>query len=213
MRLIPDTYPSLHFLLDRYSGYSGCNYFLGVYGVEGDALSLEMPTSTVGGCVEAALVNQDGSYMSSLENVTAYELADGKLRLYTVEDQLLLTMVPLESLPFEETTWDLKFFSTEPDYWQAHLPDTMITAQFDGERLAGTVGCNDYSAAYTRNDNRLTLGELSVTQKTCSEPEGVMGQESEYLSMLATVGTVIESARTLEFLTDDGTPLLLYHGR
>ena len=45
------------------------------------------------------------------------------------------------------------------------------------------------------------------------EPEGVMDQESEYLSMLATVGAVIESARTLELLTNDGTPLLLYHGR
>ena len=39
-----------------------------------------------------------------------------------------------------------------------------------------------------------------------------MGQESEYLSMLATAGVVIESARTLELLTSDGTPLLLYHG-
>ena len=39
-----------------------------------------------------------------------------------------------------------------------------------------------------------------------------MGQESEYLSMLATAGAVIESARTLELLTSDGTRLLLYHG-
>ncbi len=69
--VIPGTYPSLHFMLDRYSGYSGCNFFLGVYGVEGDALSLETPTSTEGGCDDTALVDQDGSYMSSLENVTA----------------------------------------------------------------------------------------------------------------------------------------------
>ena len=165
-------------------------------------MSLETPTSTAGGCDETALVDQDGSYMSSLENVTAYELADGKLRLYTVEDQLLLTMVPLESLPFEETTWELKFFSTEPEYWQANLPDTLITAQFDGEQLTGTAGCNDYSASYTRSDDQLTLGELTVTQKTCDEPQGVMGQESEYLSMLATAGAVLESARTLELLTD-----------
>ncbi len=210
--VIPDTYPSLHFLVDRYSGYTGCNWFLGVYETDGNSMSIETPTSTAGGCEGEELVEQDGTYASSLLNVTNYELADDTLLLYTVEDQLFLTMVPLESLPFAETTWELKFFSTEPEYWQAHLPDTLITAQYNGEQITGTAGCNDYSASYTRSDDQLTLGELTVTQKTCDDPEGVMGQESEYLSMLATAGAVIESARTLELLTSDGTPLLLYHG-
>ena len=81
-------------MLDRYNGFSGCNWFLGTYGVEGNSISLETPATTEGGYAEEGLVEQDGTYMTSLENVTEAELADGKLLLYTVEDQLLITMVP-----------------------------------------------------------------------------------------------------------------------
>jgi heat shock protein HslJ len=210
--VIPDTYPSLHFMVERYSGYTGCDWFLGVYGAEEESLRMETPASTEGGCDEEGLEEQAATYADSLLNVTDYELVDDKLLLYTVENQLLLTMVPLDPLPFEGTIWELKFLATEPAYWQPHLPGTLLTAQFDGEQLSGNAGCNDYTATYTRSGEELVLGELSVTEKTCSEPEGVMDQESAYLSMLGTVGAIIESARTIELQTDDREPLLLYHG-
>lgn len=213
--VIPDTYPSLHFMLERYSGYTGCDWFVGVYTVEGNSLRMETPAATEYGCgeEESALMEQAATYMVSLENIIAYELTEDKLHLYTAEDQLLLTMVPLESLPFVGTTWQLGFFSTEPEYWQPHISGTLITAQFESEQLTGNAGCNDYTATYTRNEDQLVLGELSVGTETCSEPEGVMGQESEYLSMLATAGIILETARSIELSTADGTPLLLYHGR
>jgi heat shock protein HslJ len=137
---------------------------------------------------------------------------DDKLLLYTVEDQLMVTMVALESLPFEGTTWDLKFISPELAYWEALIPDTHITITFDGEQLSGNAGCNDYSTTYSLADHRLTLGEIEVTDRTCDEPDGVMDQESAYLSMLATAGRLDETARSFEMLTDDGTPLFMYHG-
>jgi mitochondrial fission protein ELM1 len=51
-----------------------------------------------------------------------------------------------------------------------------------------------------------------VTDNTCDEPDGVMDQESAYLSMLATAGRLVETARSIELLTEDGTPLFMYHG-
>lgn len=213
--VVPDTYPSLHFMLERYSGYTGCDWFLGIYGVEGSTLRMETPDSTMYGCGEdeGALIEQAATYAVALENITRYELADGQLFLYTVEDQLLVTMRPLESLPFEGTNWDLKFFSTEPAYWVPHIPETLITAQFEGGQLSGSAGCNEYTAAYTRNGPEFMLSELWIGQDTCDEPDGIMDQENEYLSMLASAGAIIESARSLELLTADGTPMLLYHGR
>lgn len=113
--VIPDTYPSVHFMAERYSGYNGCDWFLGVYRVDGNTVRMEMPAATQYGCGEdqTDLIDQAATYTDGLENITVYELADGKLLLYTAEDQLLLTMAPLESLPFEGTTWNLKFLASE----------------------------------------------------------------------------------------------------
>ena len=192
--VIPDTYPSLHFMVGRYSGYTGCNYFLGVYGVDGSTLALDTPAMTEGGCNETALINQDSTYSDLLWNVDSYALVDDKLLLYAVEDQLILTMIALETLPLEGTTWELKFISPEPAYWQPLIAGTMITAHLDGEQLTGDSGCNEYSAPYTLADGQLTLGEITVTDRTCDEPDGVMDQESAYLTMLATAGRLAESS-------------------
>ncbi len=212
--VIPDTYPSVHFMAERYSGYNGCDWFLGVYRVDGNTVRMEMPAATQYGCGEdqTDLIDQAATYTDGLENITVYELADGKLLLYTAEDQLLLTMAPLESLPFEGTTWNLKFLASEGAFWQPLAADTAITATFDGERMTGNAGCNEYAATFTRDENQFYLDELTVTEKSCSEPEGVMDQEEDYLSMLADAGILVESARTIELFTADETPLLLYHG-
>jgi heat shock protein HslJ len=210
--VIPDTYPSLHFLVERYNGFTGCDYFVGVYDLDGDTLILQTPAMTQYGCEETDLVNQGSTYTNLLWVVNRYELVDGKLHLYDAYDEPLLTMVPLEWLPFEETAWELKFISPELAYWEALIPETFITIKFDGEQLSGNSGCNDYSAPYTLSDNVLTLGEISVTDNTCDEPDGVMDQESAYLSMLATAGRLVETARSIELLTEDGTPLFMYHG-
>lgn len=78
--------------------------------------------------------------------------------------------------------------------------------------MTGNAGCNEYAATFTRDENQFYLDELTVTEKSCSEPEGVMDQEEDYLSMLADAGILVESARTIELFTADETPLLLYHG-
>lgn len=211
--VIPDSYPSLHLMFERYSGYSSCNWFLGVYDLTGDELLLETPAITEGGCEADALAEQDTRFLGSLAVVNRYEIVGDKLYLYADEDQLILTMAPLDPLPFEGTTWDMKFFSTSPAYWQPVLQDTLITATFSSDQMTGNAGCNDYTAAYTRDGNRLTLGEITATENTCTEPEGIMEQESAYLSMLATAGMLAESGRSIQLLSEDGPPLMLYHGR
>jgi heat shock protein HslJ len=210
--VIPDTFPSLHFMAQRYNGFSGCNYFVGVYGVDGDSLRLETPAITEGGCNETDLVNQDATYTNALWDVSTYKLTDGKLLLYDYDGQLMITMVPIESLPFEETLWDMKFLSPELSVWQPLIAGTAITAKFDGEQISGSAGCNEYSAPYTRTDNAITVGELTVTDKTCDDPEGVMDQETLFLSMLPTATVIGETARSIELTTGDDEPLFMFHG-
>ena len=211
--VVAESYPSLGFMAERYSGYTGCDYFLGVYEVEEDSLRMQTPASTQWGCDQEALVNQGATYQDALLNITEYAIEDGKLVMYTVEKQRMLTMIPLEAVTFEGTTWDLAFYSPEIAYWVPNIPGTVISAQFDGEQLSGNAGCNDYTAETTRNGDQLVIGEPTVADLTCAEPEGVMDQESSYLSMLQTVGKIQQFPRSLELLAADGTPLLMYHAR
>jgi heat shock protein HslJ len=211
--VIPGTYPSVGFGLDRYTGFGSCDWYMGVYTAQGDSLRMQQPAKTTAGCINApAAAQQQSTFMSMLTNTVTYAVKDGKLHLYTSDQQPLMTLSPLESVPFEGTTWELLFYFS-PDYaiWTARLPGAKITAKFDGKQLTGNAGCNDYMATYRRNENRLELDTMTVTTKTCAAPEGVMEQEQGYLSMLKSVGVINQYPRSIELLSADGTPRLAYH--
>jgi PKD repeat protein len=78
----------------------------------------------------------------------------------------------------EGTTWVLP----------GSLPDTQITALFDGATVSGSSGCNSYSGPYSSTraagpSNSISVGELTITQMACEE--AVMAQEQAYLAALS----------------------------
>jgi len=197
----------------RYAGYSGCNWFQGMFDAKGDSLTLEPPAKTQGGCVSKPEAQKlQSSYLTGLTNVISYAIEDGKLVLYAANKQRMGTMAPLEAVPFEGTTWELMFYpSADAVDAVPVLPGAAITARFDGGKLTGNAGCNDYTADYKRDNTQLTFGPVVTTKKMCTEPAGVMEQENAYLKMLAEVGAINQFARSIELLKADGTPLLMYH--
>ena len=83
---------------------------------------------------------------------------------------------------------------------------TQITAVFgeDGV-LTGNAGCNDYSAPYEADDQgNISIGPAITTFKECSEPEGVMEQEQQYLAALGTAATYRMEGDTMEMRTAEG---------
>ena len=211
--VVPGTAPTLGFGVDRYSGFGGCDFFMGTYLLRGDSLSLDPPAKTTGGCInEAKAIDQQGTYLPSLRNVITYAIKDGKLVLYTTANQVLMTMIPLTELPLQGTTWDLSFYyNPQTAVWVPVMPGARITAKFDGQQVSGNAGCNDYSAKYSLDNDRLTIEAIAVTNKTCAAPEGVMEQEQGYLAMLKTAGWLQKYPRSVQMLATDKTPLLMYH--
>jgi heat shock protein HslJ len=74
------------------------------------------------------------------------------------------------------------------------LDGTEITANFSREtpvagQLTGFAGCNEYSAEYDVAGEYLGIGTSrgTVSQRVCTEPQGVMEQEEAYLTALANV--------------------------
>jgi heat shock protein HslJ len=218
VKVIPGTAPSLAFAIDRYAGYGGCDWFVGLHILKPEnGLQMEAPQKTQGGCTtEAAQIEQQGTYMQLLRDSTRYAIEAGKLVMYIGEGQKALTMTPLEAVPFEGTTWEFVFYySPTTAILTSGVPGTTITARFEGGKLTGNAGCNDYSATYERTgDGRsdvLKIGPLATTKKACTEPQGVMEQETAYLSKLQSAGLAQQFPRTMLLSASDGQPLLLYH--
>jgi heat shock protein HslJ len=202
--------PTLNMFVDRYAGFSGCNWFLGVYTVGEGTLRFETPATTPLYCQDpSGVMDQEASYISALKNITEFRMEGDKLLAYTVENQRLLTFSPADPVPFETTIWALKLFKQE-ESWKPVVLGTEVTAQFEGEQMSGSAGCNSYSATVTKEGTELTVSEVTATKMACPEPDGLMAQEEIYLSTLGTVTGYQQVGVTLALVDSEGEPVLLF---
>jgi heat shock protein HslJ len=80
--------------------------------------------------------------------------------------------------------WRLVNMTEPPFPTPMVLPPTPeLTADFAGDRIAGSGGCNRFSGGYTTQGNQqLSIGPLASTFKACAEP--IMTMETKYLTAL-----------------------------
>jgi hypothetical protein len=62
----------------------------------------------------------------------------------------------------------------------------------------GQWGCNDYFADYTTDEGAITIGDIGVTFRMCTTPNGVMEQEAEFLAALQSAATYTVEGNFLE---------------
>jgi heat shock protein HslJ len=228
LALIPNSRASLYLYWDRYAGFDGCNWFLGVYNAN-DAGELRMmaPAETVNICEPPELYSQAGTYSSALINVTDYVLEGEQLIAYTVDDQRLLTFNPAKPFPMPGTEWALKFW-WEPDreMWNPVIPESTTNIVFGEDGTAsGTGGCNDYTVVYEGDLQiekvmeatdtyaelpALTFGPITSQMAACSEPEDIMDQEQGYFVTLGLTAYYFKLGGMLMLLDADGMPLLVF---
>ena len=66
---------------------------------------------------------------------------------------------------------------------------TGLTAAFGADgKLNGSAGCNTYSSSYLVEGRSLAITPPSLSSMICEEPEGIMEQETAFLSALASAG-------------------------
>lgn len=63
------------------------------------------------------------------------------------------------------------------------LQGTILTLAYDGERIAGSAGCNNYMGPAIIEEE-VRIGPLVTTLMMCAEPEGIMQQETRFLELL-----------------------------
>lgn len=206
--VLPGTRLTTNFLADRYAGSAGCNWYLGTYAVDTEQIRLNAPATTAIHCADEAVNAQEARFFNIMANTIAYAVEDDQLIAYTSDAQRLATYNPAEPTPFEDTTWGLKFMVSDEDLAPL-LPFSEVTAVFADGQVTGAGGCNSYSAPYTRDGGTMTIGAIEVTNAQCSEPAGVMEQETAFLAGLAQVAAVEQVGGVLTLLDANYAPLML----
>jgi len=120
--------------------------------------------------------------------------------------------VPDRSSPLADTSWTLTEIRNGEGDLVPVLTGTYVTAAFSAEgRITGSAGCNRYFAGYSLSGNRIAISDAGSTKMFCSDPEGIMVQETRFLEHLtASTGYRIEKV-TLSLLGEGDRPLLVFH--
>ena len=229
--MLPDTRATVVYFWERYTGFDGCNWFLGVYSAttQGE-LRMYTPASTRALCGPEELLQQSNLYTSSLLNVTEYQLEGEQLIHNTVDDQRLLTHNTPTLVPMSGTEWGLAFWwVAASEQWAPVVPTSVTTIGFgEGGEASGSGGCSDYTVGYEGDLQiekvmeatdtyaelpTLTFEPVAAELQSCAEPEGIMDQEQGYFTALGSVAYYFKLGGMLMMLDADGTPLLLFGAR
>ncbi|MEM7112303.1 MAG: META domain-containing protein [Chloroflexota bacterium] len=168
------------------TGNGGCNSYFGSYTATTDgSVQINEVAITEMACMEEGLMQQEMDFVATLTAVQSYIFTQHGLELVYDNGRLqLLPETPMLDLPLADTQWQLTTI-VNGDTAMSLLAGTEITANFDGERISGSAGCNNYFGPYTLNRNTISFGVLGSTMMACEE--GILAQESDYLSLLETV--------------------------
>ena len=97
------------------------------------------------------------------------------------------------------------------------IEGTAITLEFTETYLGGQMGCNGYGGTpdtgkyvATSDGNFNLASPFAVTVQLCTEPEGIMEQESDYIKTLMTASHYQIMEDHLEIMNDAGELILLY---
>lgn len=108
----------------------------------------------------------------------------------------------------EGTRWQLRF-AIDAEGALAPVPEGVLaTARFEDGRLFGSGGCNRYSASYTLDGSRLTLGPAASTMMACPDPAGTF--ENTFYRALSTTATWEVDGQSLILRDGDDRSILVF---
>ncbi|MCU0506966.1 MAG: META domain-containing protein [Anaerolineae bacterium] len=89
------------------------------------------------------------------------------------------------------------------------LPDAPTTAEFAAGKVGGSAGCNNYTASYTVDGEKLTIDQAASTMMMCEQE--IMDQEMAFLTNLQAVAEYAVDAAQLTLFDDLGAPVLVFN--
>jgi len=109
------------------------------------------------------------------------------------------------------TSWVLKSYQDDQGKEVNVLLGSTTTAQFQSTVVSGISGCNNYSASYQEDQDKLSFGPVNTTRKTCPTPLGIMQQEKTFLNAISSVTAyTLKGSSSLQMIDSQGNTLLTF---
>lgn len=189
----------------RVSGFSGCNRFMGAYTLDRDSVLIGPLAGTMMACPDPEMAIEK-TFLGALTGTLRYAISADQLTLTPASGTpLVFQAEPAPKL--QGVNWSVTGFNNGRQAVVSPMLGTTLTLTFDQGQVYGSSGCNTYRAAYTSEGNRLAIGPVASTRKTCSA-EGVMQQEREFLAALESVKVWTISGGLLDIHRGDGERVL-----
>jgi heat shock protein HslJ len=113
-----------------------------------------------------------------------------------------------DAVALEGTLWRLESHVDASGATVAALPETEVTALFEGGDVGGSAGCNQYFGTYKVDGNALSVALGGLTMMAC-EPS-VSDQENQYVVNLNSAATYMIEGKTLQIADGSGEIVLTY---
>ena len=195
---------TLNFEDSTINGRDGCNSYSTTYTVTDGKFSVNKNISaTMMACPEP-IMQQAAAYITALTQAAAYTIDGRQLTLLDASGKVLATFTR-QSGELGGTSWIVTGYNNGRQAVVSVAIGSKLTADFsiDG-KLSGSAGCNNYIATYEVSGKNLKIGTAASTRKSCSDPDGVMEQEMQFLKALATAATYHLEGNQLKLRTADG---------
>lgn len=185
-------------------GSGGCNRYSGQYTVAGGDIQINQPMASTMMACEQAVMEQESTYFQALGAAKSFAVNGDQLTLNDEGGKAIVTF-KAQSQSLEGTSWQVISYNNGKQAVTSVLVGSELTADFgtDGN-LTGSAGCNNYNGGYETDGNMITIGPLASTRMMCSEPEGVMDQEFQFMEALQSAATYKIEGDVLELRTADG---------
>lgn len=191
------------------AGSAGCNSYSSSYLVEDEKLTIEIPAVTRKFCETG--MEEEAAYLSAIEGEHTYEVIGDNLDLVT--ESATLTYAA-DRTPLVGALWVLVSMG-DVDEPQEPVEGSNFTTQFSRNPnapsgvVAGTTGCNEYSAAYTANLEEI---KINLPEKTRNEDcvPGLFEQEQQYFLAMNDARTYQILGNVLFIPYDEGNQVLVF---
>ena len=212
--VLPGTAITALFRRGEISGSGSCNRYAGTYTVSGEKLTVNAVGTTLMYCSPEELMAQEKLFLADLNLAASYKILGNQLQVFDREGYVLLTYKALEPSPLVGTTWGLTSYNNGKGALASPLAGSDSTAVFGADgNVAGSGGCNSYSAAYEVDGLRISISQATSTMMACAEPEGIMEQETAYLAALQTATRYEIEGDELVLLSGEGSKAAVFAAR
>jgi heat shock protein HslJ len=185
------------------SGTGGCNRWSAPYEIAGTSLTVGEAASTMMAC-PGAPGEVESAFLGALPRVSGWAAGDDGLTLLDATGDTVLALTEQASTALTGTTWVATMVDNGRGATAGVVEGSEVTAEFDDEgRVAGSSGCNQYTARYTLEGEALEVGALAGTRRACADAD-VTDQESAFLRAMERSTVARVEADRLELRDDEG---------